>query len=227
MICVSIQNRSFDEICALLDAGGIEMAEIRLDRCPLSDEEITELFASTDIPLIATCRLAETPLVTAEMRLLKAIDAGAAFADLEIEAPPQTGKRIRHACNEAGAVLIRSFHDFEGTPSMDMLETVAARCRRFGGEIVKIVTMARTEEDIERVLSLAGSDTVAFCMGETGRESRLECLRKGSPFSYAALTAEEATAPGQWTLAEMTERLYGRCPLPLRPGATRRRRPPA
>ena len=219
MICVSIQNKTFDEICALLDAGGIEMAEIRLDRCPLSDGEIGELFASTDIPLIATCRIAEASLAKAEMLLLKAIDAGAAYADLEIEAPPQTGKRIRHACNEAGAVLIRSWHDFEGTPSMEVLEEVAARCRRFGGEIVKLVTTARSGEDIERVLSFAGVDTVAFCMGEAGRESRLECLRKGSPFSYAALTAEEATAPGQWTLEEMAKKIYGGTSLPLRPEA--------
>ena len=219
MICTSIQHKSFAEICTLLDAGGIEMAEIRLDRCALSDEEIGELFASTDIPLIATCRIAETSLAKAEMLLLKAIDAGAAFADLEIEAPPQTGKRIRHACNENGTVLIRSWHDFEGTPARDVLESIEARCRRFGGEIVKLVTTARSEEDAERVLSFAGADTVAFCMGEAGRESRLECLRKGSPFSYAALTAEEATAPGQWTLAEMTEKIYGGTSLPVRPEA--------
>ena len=219
MICTSIQHKSFAEICTLLDAGGIEMAEIRLDLCTLSDEEIGELFASTDIPLIATCRIAETSLAKAEMLLLKAIDAGAAFADLEIEAPPQTGKRIRHACNENGTVLIRSWHDFEGTPAQDVLEAIEARCRRFGGEIVKLVTTARSEEDAERVLSFAGADTIAFCMGEAGRESRLECLRKGSPFSYAALTAEEATAPGQWTLAEMTEKIYGGTSLPVRPEA--------
>ena len=153
------------------------------------------------------------------MLLLKAIDAGAAFADLEIEAPPQTGKRIRHACNENGTVLIRSWHDFDGTPAQDVLEAIEARCRRFGGEIVKLVTTVHSEEDAERVLSFAGADTVAFCMGEAGRESRLECLRKGSPFSYAALTAEEATAPGQWTLAEMTEKIYGGTSLPVRPEA--------
>ena len=49
---------------------------------------------------------------------------------------------------------------------------------------------------------------VAFCMGEAGRESRLDCLRKGSPFTYAALDEAEATAPGQWTAAGMNEVVY-------------------
>ena len=30
-----------------------------LDRCDLSDEEIEDLFANTDTPLIATCRIVE------------------------------------------------------------------------------------------------------------------------------------------------------------------------
>ena len=59
MICTSIQNKTYDEILALLDDPWIEMAEIRLDRCDLSDEEIEDLFANTDTPLIATCRIVE------------------------------------------------------------------------------------------------------------------------------------------------------------------------
>ena len=54
MICTSIQHKTYEEILALLPQ--LEMAEIRLDLCPLSDEEIEELFGQTDIPLVATCR---------------------------------------------------------------------------------------------------------------------------------------------------------------------------
>ena len=59
MICVSIQNKEFPEIQSLLPS--LEMAEIRLDRCALSDEEIEQLFSQSDVPLIATCRMAEEP----------------------------------------------------------------------------------------------------------------------------------------------------------------------
>ena len=43
MICVSIQNKEFPEIQELLPS--LEMAEIRLDRCALSDEEIEAVVA--------------------------------------------------------------------------------------------------------------------------------------------------------------------------------------
>ena len=46
-------------------------------------------------------------------------------------------------------------------------------------------------------------------MGEAGKKSRLEALAKGSPFTYACLTEDEATAPGQWTAQSLMEALYG------------------
>ena len=40
MICTSLQNKNYAELLRLLASPEIEMAEIRLDSCPLSDEEI-------------------------------------------------------------------------------------------------------------------------------------------------------------------------------------------
>ena len=40
MICTSIQNKGYEEILDILSSPETEMAEIRLDLCPLSDEEI-------------------------------------------------------------------------------------------------------------------------------------------------------------------------------------------
>lgn len=304
MICTSIQGKGLEEILELLEKAvpAIEMAEIRLDRCPLDEEEIEELFSTSDTPLVATCRAGSDGPVRsgacvgssdlfrppgnhpgsckeaschpdgfsggvgqpdlsppagharglswaeAESRLLTAIKAGAAYADLEIEAPPQVGKRLRRACSEYGVTMIRSCHFFEGTPALEALQEAARRCSRFGGEIVKIVGMAHSEADAGRVLSLyeyagaprdgtferagttdpttnprpggaccepfEGSGTapdrlIAFAMGEAGRESRLECLKCGAPFTYAALTEEAAAAPGQWDYPAMRKAVYG------------------
>ena len=60
MICTSIQGKTLEEIFAILEEEAVEMAEIRLDRCPLTDSEIEELFSNTDTPLVATCRIAES-----------------------------------------------------------------------------------------------------------------------------------------------------------------------
>ena len=228
MICTTIQNRTLEEIMNLLESSEprIQMAEIRLDRCPLSIEEIEYLFSSSDTPLVATCRVVDDGNGTweeAEEKLTAAVEAGAAFLDLEIEAPKEIGKRLRRACTEYGTTMIRSSHFFAGTPSDDVLRNTVEKCRKFGGEIVKIAAMATSEEDVARVLALYSSiastnsaaetqrpvELVAFSMGEIGKVSRLDCLKLGSPFTYAALNENEAAAPGQWCYSEMLTAVYG------------------
>lgn len=209
MICTSIQNKELAQIQALLQQ--LEMAEIRLDRCALEEEEVDLLFSESDVPLIATCRLAEES--QAPEILENAIQAGAKYVDLEMEAPAAIGRRIREACRSYGTVLIRSYHNYECTPPREVLLSILERARSFGGEVVKIVTTATSQADNDIVLSLYEAaepgTLVAFCMGEAGRPSRLEALKRGAPFAYACLSQEEATAPGQWTTEEMRQALYG------------------
>ena len=234
MICTTIQNRNLEQIYEALEH--CEMAEIRLDRCELSSKEIEELFTA-DIPLVATCRISEVaatepalqdPKLTpqsreikamqiAERKLVKAIEAGARYVDVELEAQKQMSKRVRNAAHENGTIFIRSYHDFEGTDSFEALKAIVEKCHYHGADMVKIVTTARSREDVDRVLSLydwyskeyPDGGLMAFCMGEEGRQSRLECLRKGSPYTYAALNEEEAAAPGQWPTDEMLKAVYG------------------
>lgn len=83
-----------------------------------------------------------------------------------------------------------------------------ARCFRYGAEIAKIVTTCNTAEDasrIEALYSIVLEDVdslqgklIAFGMGKEGKMSRLECLRRGAPFTYAALSEEDTVAAGQY-----------------------------
>lgn len=238
MICVSIQNKTLDQIGEILESGSVEMAEIRLDLCPaLSEEDIETLFSSYDLPLLATCRIANLAeddsadafhhaAKRAEKLLGIAVEAGAAYVDLEVEAPAPMGKRLRKKASECGSTLIRSYHDFSGTGDLSELLDQVDKCRMYGADIVKLVTTAHCAEDAARVMSLYTCESikdngperpawepegrlVAFCMGEAGRESRMECLRQGAPFTYAALTEQECTAPGQWSAEQMSSALYG------------------
>ena len=242
MICTTIQNRNLEQIYEALEQ--CEMAEIRLDRCELTARETDELFTA-DLPLVATCRISEVAAVEpslqelteqsreikamqiAERRLIRAIEAGARYVDVEIEAQKQMSKRVRQAAHENGTVFIRSYHDFEGTDSLEALKAIVEKCVYHGADMVKIVTTAHSEADVEKVMSLyewcrteaengnerigalADGGLIAFCMGEAGRQSRLECLKHGAPYTYAALNAEEAAAPGQWPTAEMRKAVYG------------------
>ncbi|MGM9740410.1 MAG: type I 3-dehydroquinate dehydratase, partial [Candidatus Cryptobacteroides sp.] len=230
MICTSIQNRTLDEIFAILESGEVEMAEIRLDRCDLAQDEVEELFSSSDVPLIATCRVSEIRASLddghtderkldsrasqkAESLLITAIHAGAAYADLEIEAPAMMSKRIRRETRECGTVLIRSYHDFSGTDSLEALKALTEKCFALGADIAKIVVTANDDNDPDRVLRLYDhfdpGRLVAFAMGEKGRSSRIDCLAKGAPHTYAALNEEEAAAPGQMSTASMRANVYG------------------
>ena len=187
MICTSLQHKTYDEILEVLPS--LEMAEIRLDLCPLSDEDIEELFAQTDIPLIATCRGGGIPgqarneergarnegkeggkegrdegrgtrneenvgWAEAERKLTIAVEAGARFADLEIEAPSDFSRRFQKLCRESGTELIRSYHDFVGTPDDHGLQMALARCFRYGADIAKIVTTCHNAADAKRIIGL-------------------------------------------------------------------------
>ena len=206
------------------------MAEIRLDRCNLAQDEVEELFSSSDVPLIATCRVSEIRASLddgntddrkldsrasqkAESLLITAIHAGAAYTDLEIEAPAMMSKRIRRETRECGTVLIRSYHDFSGTDSLEALKALTEKCFALGADIAKIVVTANDDDDTARVLKLYESfdpgRLVAFAMGEKGRSSRIDCLAKGAPHTYAALNEEEAAASGQMSTASMRANVYG------------------
>lgn len=214
MICTSLQHKTLEEIFGILQDPYVEMAEIRLDLCDLSDGDIEELFSSADKPLIATCRSTEKEADEALRRLEIAVQSGARYADLEVEASARVSQRLRKICREYGVGLIRSWHDFNGTPDEGTLEMYFERCLRYGADIVKIVTTCQEARDAQRVLSLYGKPgrrgrLIAFGMGEAGRDTRIECLRKGAPFSYAALSDEDATASGQWRVDKMHKAVYG------------------
>ena len=231
MICTTIINKDFEGVLKALEI--CEMAEIRLDSCVLSMKEIDDVFSS-DVPLVATCRVADVmdnepalqdpslsepsrrikAMQIAEKRLVRAIEAGARYVDVEMEVEKQMSKRIRNAAHESGTVFIRSYHDFEGTDSLEGLKAMVEKCQYHGADIVKLVTTAGTQDDVDRVMALynepgcADGNLIAFCMGEAGKQSRLDCLKYGSPYTYAALTAEEDAAPGQWPTAEMMKAVY-------------------
>ena len=236
MICTTIQNKTAAQILEVLEQ--CEMAEIRLDRCELSMKEIDDVFTS-DVPLVATCRISElvnnepalqdpslTPqsreiraMQIAEKRLVRAIEAGARYVDVELEVQKQLSKRLRNAAHENGTIFIRSYHDFNGTDSFEALKAIVEKCVYHGADMVKIVTTAHSSEDVEKVMSLYDwcakenvlptGALIAFCMGDEGRASRIDCLAKGAPYSYAALTEEDAAAPGQWAAADMAKAVYG------------------
>ena len=130
MICTVIQNKTASGIEEIMAVS--EMVEIRLDRCSLSDGEIEACFES-DVPAVATCRVAEVmeknPGMTearaaaiCEDLLCKAVRAGARYVDVEIEAPRYMSRKVRSCAMEYGTSFIKSYHDFGGTGTLEELK---------------------------------------------------------------------------------------------------------
>lgn len=226
MICTTIHNKTYAEILSILDDPFVEMAEIRLDKNELSEEEIKELFGSCEKPLIATYRVDKQPTLREfniewekALRLMgQAVEAGARYVDVDLTAPVNISKYFQKLCRKTGTELIRSFHDFEKTPDLEFLQQAAARCFRYGADVAKIVTTATENNDSDRILSLytaaapEGQDyprtrLIAFAMGQAGAQTRVDCLRNGAPFTYAAY--DEPAADGQIPVTEMHEKVYG------------------
>ena len=235
MICVSVQEKDFARCKEIL--ASCQMAEIRGDLCNFTDAQIEELVE--EFPnLLYTHRIASSSLEKALRQMTLAVKKGVKYVDVEIEAPVDYLEYVKSYARVNGCRLIISYHNFQGTQSLDELQTIYDICRRKGADIVKIVTTANSTEDAVRVMQLykhkkrdtelvadnfmeRGEDTgslsnsfgtneatlVEFCMGEAGKFTRHLCLQLGAPYTYAALNAESATAPGQYTKEEMEDLL--------------------
>lgn len=100
--------------------------------------------------------------------------------------------------------LLVSWHDFNKTPQSRQLFRQLSQMRKHSKN-VKIVTTAKTLNDIARILSLysksQGLNLIAFAMGDIGRISRILSMYLGSPYAYVSFG--KAIAPGQLSLEEI------------------------
>lgn len=231
MICVSVQEKDFARCREILATS--PMVEVRGDLCGFSQEQVGEL-ARMHQNLLYTHRIAGSTIEKAYSCMVEAIKKGARYVDVEIEAPIDYLEQIKSYARVNGCKLIISYHNFEGTQSLEELQTIYDICRRKGADIVKIVTTAHNVSDASRVMQLyryskkdcelvssnymeRGEEgcslsnsfgeeqarLLAFCMGEAGKFTRHLCLALGAPYTYVALDDASATAPGQFTRAEM------------------------
>jgi 3-dehydroquinate dehydratase type I len=192
-----------------------DLVEFRIDR--MRNPEMERLLGVRRTPVIVTNRRKDEGggfSGTEEERvafLVSAARLGADYVDIETETAPALKEELRRVCACGKTKRIASWHDFSGTPPAAFLKRKLAACMADGPDIVKIVTHAGEAADGLRILELIpyarqrGQAVIAFCMGETGRISRIMAPLLGSAISYAPLEPEEASAPGQLTARRMRE----------------------
>jgi 3-dehydroquinate dehydratase/shikimate dehydrogenase len=160
--------------------------------------------------VIATCRRTASGgkfkgAIPAQLDLLgKAAAAGSQLVDVELQTAakckPEQLQKLR-----TKAALVLSFHDFRGTKK---LEETLSEMRKYPADFYKVVSTATTLYDNVTMMKFLEKESdrhslVGLCMGEQGIVSRVLGVRAGSAFTFAAVSPNERTAPGQVTAQDL------------------------
>ncbi len=214
-ICLSVNGAVVEEVLRVVERHGrdADLVEIRLDL--LGKPEVQPFVDGISLPLLFTNRPeweggswrgSEEERVAL---LVEAIQAGAAFVDIELRAQAESFAKISVAAAAADCPTIVSWHNFNDTPEQDRLIGVLEQMAESGADIGKIVTTAHDYTDVLRVLSLQlvahdlGFPLACFAMGRAGQVSRAATLQLGGVLTYGAADSDSCTAPGQLTVAQL------------------------
>jgi 3-dehydroquinate dehydratase type I len=217
MFCIPIIARNTEDALKKM-ASAAPMADVLEIRLDLMDSfELGPIIQSSVKPILVTYRsdkeggIGKAAPDIAAGYLISAIQKGAHLIDVELSMPRSWRERIFDARGETGIIV--STHINEGTPSRDDLKRIFNASVAAGGNIVKIVTMARRWDDNLRVLELIpeardkGVEIIAFCTGPLGRMSRIFSLLMGAHMTFTCIEKGQESADGQMPIMEMKELL--------------------
>lgn len=109
----------------------------------------------------------------------------------------------------SGALAVASFHDFEATPSDEVLAEVLAAMNHAGADVLKFACTATSATDAARVLAAQAwareaydRPIIGIAMGSAGAPTRLVGSALGSSATFACLPGWAGSAPGQFTVEQ-------------------------
>ena len=173
----------------------VDGIELRLDQFPSIDLPFLRNYIQTSpIPVMLTLRnMTLTPSLIA---------LSPHFMDLAYESiSPSTQELMQKAPHIHWIV---SYHNFSTTPNLVPIYKNMSKIPAFG---YKIATMCNSSLDTLRLLNF-GKENPSLSvipMGEKGAFGRVLGPVIGNTFNYAALSKEQTTAPGQYTVEELSQ----------------------
>ncbi len=150
----------------------------------LSEEQVVELY-------FAVCKS-------------KSID----LIDIELINSIEHLSYLRKVAHENDTKLILSYHNFEFTPSSEIIRLKFKEAEQLGADIVKIAVMPNQLEDVLTILSLTLEaknqlkiPLISIAMGEYGAITRMFGWVFGSAVTFAV--GENSSAPGQVPIEDL------------------------
>ncbi len=196
-----------------LTSADCDLLELRLDMIDLPPDALHAQAAKIPLPLLITARHPDEGGQgnldsTRRSALLDAHLDLATFMDVELRSAFDLQPLIKKAKSRRVAV-IGSFHDFNGTPSDEVLQGAIDMALQFQFDAVKIATTLHSPGDLARLLKLLDGPrrlpASVMGMGPLGRASRIVLARCGSILNYGHLG--ESNATGQWPARQLKELL--------------------
>src|SRR3989344_5354663 len=177
---------AFVRIAKAAKEKGVGLVELRLDylKTAAGLEKAIRAMRSLGLDIIAINRLKKDGgrFSGSERRrtalLLRAIDAGCDFVDLEVGMGKELRAEMAGHARANGCKVIGSAHFMHSTPSMSVMRKTLAKEMSFA-DIGKIVSFANSMTDCVRMMNLLDAakgqrfPLISFCMGELGSFTRI------------------------------------------------------
>ncbi len=200
-ICVPIFEKNSESILEAVKNSinaGADLIEFRIDAMDHPDpDEVSNIIKDVNHPMIATNRMIQEGglFKGSEAERTDILLAAAKHADI-IDIELQTDEKYMDKIIKASKSTIISYHNFERTPSEDVLLKIVNQERELG-DIAKFAVMPETISDTLTVLKVLSQvkETIGISMGDLGRYTRIVAPLFGSPITFASINT--ISAPGQ------------------------------
>ncbi len=193
----------------------IDGIELRLDHFSTIDKDALRAFLQRcGLPVMMTLRRKDQGgsfpgSETERLELLESLcELKPAYLDLEYDVPADYRKKLFESYRNI--TFLSSFHDFSHMPAD--LEEIYQKVKTPHAHIYKIAVTAKSSLDALKVLAFVQSHSekgkiIGIAMGDDGKPTRILAPVVGSFLTYAMLSSDRSTAPGQLT-AEQLQKTY-------------------
>jgi len=222
-VCVPLVARTasaLGDAAASLTRSSYDLVELRVDHLTAVDdpEKVREAVAAVraalpdDVPVLFTFRTKQeggdrdiTPDEYGDLLVRTIRDGVVDAVDVEMYTQPDVLESVVETAHHAGVAVVMSSHDFAGTPPRAEMLSRLLQQQEHGADVVKLAVMPSTPADVLALLAATDDfrsgaglvPAVTMSMGPLGAASRLVGETFGSCLTFAAATADGASAPGQ------------------------------
>lgn len=208
MLCVVIKGPTYEEAKEQLERALTigDLIELSLHHFTHFDlDEIKCLQSKCTLPLLLTFRADKFP----REELLALASLHPEYLDMESHAPPSFLEEVHSLSPSTKTIL--SYHNFTSTP--EDLPALYREMQKIPADFYKIALYANSSLEALSLLLWAKDlpkNVIFVSMGPFGTWARIAAHILGSPITFAPLSLDESTAPGQIPARELLEKYHFR-----------------